>query len=172
MQCGGEEIIFRNDLKTLALRTLRKVLTVYMRDDYRDCLYERWLQRSCEGHTESWGQTQGQPWPPISSFILFWLHLNGPTQCGKQQISGWLKMIAGIPHSLDTMVFWGHIHECEEKIVAKLPGLLMAEGNYHEFMWMSLRRLLNLSNRGTQKEPMMVTKSGCTYSEESLWPQM
>lgn len=85
-----------------------------------------------------------------------------------------LKMIGrGSPLSGHYALLRVHgLHECEGKIVAKLPGLLMAEGNYHEVTWMSLRRLINLSTRGTHNGLRMVSQLGCMYSEARLWASL
>lgn len=44
------------------------------------------------------------------------------------------------------------------------PRLRTVDGNYHEVTWMSLRRLVNLSTRGTHSGPRRVSQLGCMYS--------
>lgn len=61
------------------------------------------------------------------------------------------------------------LHECEGKTVARLPGLLTTEENYHEVTWISFRRLINLSTRGTHSGPRVASELGCRYSEACLW---
>lgn len=56
--------------------------------------------------------------------------------------------------------------------LARLPGLLTAEGNYREVTWMSLSKLINLSTRGIHSRPREASELGCMYSEARLWESL
>lgn len=58
------------------------------------------------------------------------------------------------------------------KILVKLPGWGQLMGITSEVTWMSLRRLVNLSTRGTHSGPRRVSQLGCMYSEARRWASL
>lgn len=139
----------------------------------------KWLHRIIyQGHKGIWGQIQAQP-SPAKTPLLFSFGYTSMAQLSEvaRNNNGFQKNLKWIGWGFP---FPGHyslqsvycLHEREGKILAKVPGLLTANGNYHEVTWMSLRRLLNRSTRGTHSGPRMASQLGCMYSEARLWASL
>lgn len=86
-----------------------------------------------------------------------------------------IKQMANGPYSLGILVTSKYITSLKvmgKSLSARLPGFMVADGNYHEVTRMSLRRLVNLSTRGIHNGPRMVSQLGCMYSEARLWASL
>ena len=114
-------------------------------------------------------------WTLTSTPVSFSFSYTSTAQCSEPvwnpgfqddfKMTGWSSPLSGHYGLLKVH----HLHGHEGKILVKLPRLRTVDGNYHEVTWMSLRRLVNLSTRGTHSGPRRVSQLGCMYSEARRW---